>query len=116
MSEQSNVVSILSHPKNAGKEFTKNPEDVENRLISLMLGTIDDIMEFLLPLIISTLAEVGIDATDEKLEHLEDTLESIMMEHYGLPDELSLFLTEYNSFKQDLFTMITDEEEVVEEQ
>lgn len=115
MSEQSNVVSILSHPKNAGKEFTKNPEDVENRLISLKLGTIDDIMEFLLPLIISTLAEVGIDATDEKLDHLEDVLESIMMEHYSLPDSLTLFLKEYNEFREDLFQIISDGEEVAEQ-
>lgn len=105
---ETNVVNILTHPKNIDKPFTKNPEDVDERLISLKLGTIEDIIDFILPLIISTLSEVGINITDEKLEHLEDVLESIMMEHYNLPDSLSLFIKEYNAFREDLLKVMSD--------
>lgn len=104
MEQPSNVIQF---PKK-NPRFLKEPELVRERLYLMKLDTADELVDYIMPMLRSVLAEAGIEmVSEDKMSVVERALESTIMEHYGYEDEFATFVSVFNSYRE-------HEEEVIE--
>lgn len=93
------VTNITEHAKFKSMDVTKNPHEVDNRLLMLKQNTVDDFVDYALPNILGMYGEIGVHVSEKQVDFLSSVLEDIMYEHYGMPSILDLFRRQLAEFE-----------------